>query len=175
MNSEIKIIYKLPIERWKEFKNLRIEAIENDQIAFSTGTDDALMQSEDDWKKTLEENLIGTSITIFAECDNRLVGMARIYMYKMVRYKHNASLQALYVSPEYRNRGIGKLLIESRMSILSQMSEIINVICEVFSSQPVSIELHKKLGFVEFAHLKDFVYYNGVYYDSYQFLKRIRK
>jgi ribosomal protein S18 acetylase RimI-like enzyme len=171
---EIKIIEKLPVERWEEFKNLRIEAHKTDPNSFSGGLEETMNQSEQDYRSKLERNLKGESIWVFADYGGKLVGVGYAHIYTNPRFRHNASLQALFVSPEYRKKGVGEMLINKRLEILSRNPEIINVICEVYGTQVASVELHKKLGFEISGLIKDFVCIDGQYFDLFQFLKRIK-
>ncbi len=172
MESEIKIITDLAVERWEEFKNLRVEAQTNDPNAFSSEIVETLKQSESDWRAKLEGK--SGNKWVFAECNGKLIGMGFINFYQKLRFKHNVSLQGLYVTPEYRGKGIGEMLITARIEIISQNPGIKNILCDTYGTQVASIELHKKLGFEIAGCVKDFVVVDGKYYDLFQFVKRIR-
>ncbi len=170
---EVKYIEKLPVERWEEFKNLRIENYKNDPNAFSGNLKDIVDQDESEWKKKLENNINEECIWIFAEHDNKLIGAGYVYFYKDSRFKHNSSLQGLYVSPHYRNKGIGESLITRRIELISKNTHIKNIICEIYGTQIASIELHKKMGFEISGLIKDFVLIEDKYFDLLQFCKKI--
>lgn len=173
-NMDIKIIEKLPVERWQEYKDLRTRALTGDPLAFSTEFFEVENEPDDYWQKRLEKNLNGESIIIFAEIDGKLVGTGSVYLFTKERFKHNADLQALYVDPAYRGKGIGQMLIEKRIEMVTKIPEIKNILCEIYSTQQASIEVHKKLGFEITGVIKDFVLIDGKYYDDIQMVKRIR-
>jgi len=170
---EIRYIHDLPLDRWEEFRDLRLEALRADPLAFSSGSD-LLEYSEKDWKDRLQKALDGNSILVFAESDGKLVGMGSVYLYEIDRYKHNASLQGLFVSVSYRGKGIGVGLINERIKLILPDSRIIQVMCEIFSSQVASLELHKKLGFEVTGKMSDFVKDGDNFYDSVFLQKQIR-
>ncbi len=174
MTSKITYVHNLPVARWEEFKNLKIEAITREPNAFTHELSEAIAQPDSDWQGQLEKALIGEKILVFAEEDGKLIGLGGVYLYKKEKFKHNASLDSLYVSPKYRERGIGRALVEKRIELISQRSEILQVITEIFSSQVASIELHKKLGFETVGVLKNFAYFDGGYFDSIHMMKKIR-
>ncbi|MEQ1500507.1 MAG: GNAT family N-acetyltransferase, partial [Parcubacteria group bacterium] len=165
MQSEIKIIDKLPVERWEEYKNLKIESIKDSPIAFSHELEEAINENDDYWK-----NGIGDSpIKFFAEDNGRLIGLVggRVYSKKM--FSHNAFIETLYVNSEYRGRGIGKLLEENIINKFKENPKVRNILCEVASTQEPSVALQKKLGFEISGIIKDFGYYDGKYIDNIQF------
>lgn len=163
-----KFIYttKLSVDRWKEYKKLKIEAISNEKTAFSFEINDLLLIQDEDWKKDLENSIKGINILMFVQDGDILVGMGQIVDYKGDMYKHNVSLGMLYVTPSYRGLGIGTELIKRRIEIIEKRGEIKNILCEIFSSQKVSIEIHKKLGFEVLGKMKDYVCLGSEYYDS---------
>lgn len=171
---EINYIEKLPIERWEEFKNLKIEAIKSDPSAFSHILSDAENATEDDWKKPLEKVLNNDGIMAFAECEGKLIGMGSTHLFSKERFKHNASLESLYISSEYRRKGIAEEIEKRQINLISQRPEIKLIFGEIFSSQQASLALHKKLGFEVVGTIKDFMFWEGKYYDSYFIQKRIR-
>lgn len=170
---EIKYINDLSPDRWEDFKNIRIEAFQTDPLAFSDG-DELFDYSEKDWRDRLQKALDGKSVLVFAEIDGKLVGIGLVYLFGVERYQHNGSLQGLFVSKEHRGKGIGARIINKRIEILLDRPEITQVICEIFSSQVASLELHKKLEFEETGKVKDFVKHEGNFYDSVFLQKNIR-
>jgi len=170
--KELTYIENLSIERWKEYKDLKIEAIKNEPAAFSHELQDALNMTEEEWKSPLI-NKDGNGILVFAESEGKLIGMAGGRFFSKEKFKHNASLENLYVSPEYRGKGVGKELVELRMRIIKERPSVKNVICEVFTSQQASLELHKKLGFEVGGVIKDFLFIDGKYFDSVLLEKKI--
>lgn len=170
------IIYieNLPVERWEEYKNLKIEAITNDPSAFTHILSDAFSSPDSDWKAPLEKLSNGEGIMVFAEYEGKLIGMGSTHLYTKERFKHNAYLESLYVSAEYRGKGIAKEIVRRQLNLISKRPEIALVFCEIFSSQIASLELHKKLGFEVVGTIKDFMKHEGKYYDSIFVQKRIR-
>jgi L-amino acid N-acyltransferase YncA len=173
MEQEIKIIADLPVDRWQELKELRIEAVKSDSVAFSTELDEALAKPDSDWKETLEGSLNGDQFVVFAELNGKLVGMIRAYLYKKERFKHNASLQAFYVSTDVRGTGIGAKLMDKAIELIKSKGYIKYIITEVFSSQIASIKVHEKLGFEIVGRYKNFVKIDDEYFDSVYFQKQV--
>ncbi len=172
MTQEVKIIDKLPVERWEEYKNLRIEALKTDPNAFWGDLESTLKEEDSEWKITLEKNLKGDEIIVFAEFDNKLIGMGSVYLYERENCKHNATLKSLFVSPEHRGKKIGEMLVKRRIDLILKKPHIKNIFCEIFEFNTASIELHNKLGFENVGAVKDFILVDGKYFDSLTFQKR---
>ncbi len=174
MGEEIKIIKNLPLERWEEFKNLKIEAIKDSPSAFSHELSEAESQPDESWRSVLNKNIERKSIVIFLESEEKLIGLIGGRVYSKEMFKHNASIDTLYINKKYRGRGLAELLEKTIIEMISQNPQVINIICEVSSSQVASLALQKKLGFQVSGVLKDFGYFEGKYLDSVHFIKRIK-
>lgn len=71
-------------------------------------------------------------------------------------YQYTAE-HSVYVHPAYRNRGIGKLLIE-KLIYHAKQNNIHCMIAGIDAENRVSIELHKKLGFEQVGLIKESAY-----------------
>ncbi len=174
MESDIIYIDNLPIERWEEFKNLRLESLTNDPEAFSETLEQFGAKSEETWRAMLERKSKEDRDYVFAEHNGKLIGMGSIYHYPKENVAHNAWFDSLYVSPEYRKKGVGIQLVLKRLDLLSKYPNIIQAICEIYSSQKASLEMHKKLDFDLVGTMKDFICLRGEYFDKVTFQKRVK-
>lgn len=174
MKPEVKIIDKLPVERWEEVRALRIKALKSDPQAFSSDISKVLEQKDEEWQEMLKKNINGGDMTIFAEIEGKLVGMGRVIFYSKDRFKHNVELQALFVDPEFRGYGIGELLLTKRIELVSEIDNIKNILCTIYGSQTASIELHKKYGFEIVGKTVDFVNLNEKYFDMLHLQKILK-
>jgi phosphinothricin acetyltransferase len=173
-NTEINYIDNLPAECWEEFKNLKIEAVTQESSAFSQSLSDVIGCPDSDWIAMLEKNLKKEAVMVFAEYEGKLVGMGSTRLFTKERFKHNASLESLYVTPTYRRKGIAEEIEKNQIDLISKMPGIEVIFGEIFSSQKASLELHKKLGFEVVGVIKDFMKLEGVYYDSVFIQKKIK-
>jgi L-amino acid N-acyltransferase YncA len=173
-NTEITYIDKLPVERWEEFKNLKIEGLTTDPSAFTQTLSDVKNSPDTDWKMPLGKALKGENAIIFAEYKGKLIGIGGVHLFSREKVKHNASLESLYVSPEYRRKGIAKEIVKRELEFLAKSPEIKMAFAEIFSSQTASLVLHKELGFEVVGTIKDFMQWEGKYYDSVFVQKKIR-
>lgn len=170
-----KVIENLSVERWEEYKNIKISSVENEELAFSESLEKLKSKSDEDWKKELEDLDKDKGVLIFIEDENNtLIGFAGAHVHSNPRLAHNAFLSNLYVYPEYRGKGFGTQLINQRIRVLKdKYPEVSNLHCEIVTTQTSSIEIHKKLGFTVTGEIKNLFKINGEFYSEYWLQKTI--
>ena len=159
--SNHRIIKNLPVERWAEYKKIRLMSLKDDPDAFS-----ATYKEESDWSDQKWEDNLATKDLFFIEHESEIVGMSSVHFYTKPRFNHNAYMQALYVNKNYRGRGFATLLIQEVIDDIKKNSNVKNIISEIFESQESSILLHKKVGFKEVGRIEAFVNNKGIYSDN---------
>jgi L-amino acid N-acyltransferase YncA len=164
--KEYKILRNLESNRWQEYRDLKLESLIKEPLAFLPGLEVYQSWTDERWKKDLEKKQTPPYKLVFAEVAERIIGMAEMYYYSDTSLEHNVFLMSLYVQNTWRGKGIGHELIEERIKIAEENPKIKNVLCEIFSSQVASIELHKKMGFEAVGSVKNFVFKDGQYYDK---------
>ena len=97
---------------WQDIKSLRLKALRDSPHAFTETLSEATEMSDHMWKKRIQQNSEGqTSYGALASDHDIPVGMA-----VGLRDQTNspkAQLAAMWVSPDYRGKGIANLLVES--------------------------------------------------------------
>ena len=101
------VIITLPPERWREAKELRLEALLDTPTAFASSFEDELAFTDAVWiarqKSAYERD---GNLTFFAEVDGALVGMAGAGWSAKAKLRHVAEVYGVYVSPEMRGCGL---------------------------------------------------------------------
>ncbi len=95
--------------------------------------------------KTLEHD---RETMLVAEIDDKVVGWIVFQSQERKRMHHTGSF-AVMLKKDFRNKGIGKLLIHELLSWAEGHPIIEKVTLGTFSTNTRAIELYKKLGFVE--------------------------
>jgi phosphinothricin acetyltransferase len=88
-------------------------------------------------------------------------------------YDHTAEI-SIYISPEYRGKGLGRLLLAEAMELTKKLS-IKNIVCFIFSHNTASIKLFKSFGFEEWGKLPDVAEMDGKEYSLSIIGKRVNK
>jgi ribosomal protein S18 acetylase RimI-like enzyme len=133
-------VKRLPEDRWKEFRDLRFEALTRDPLAFGSSYEEDRALSEEEWKRRIKA-------TLFAVSNDDPVGMVGYVFENKVKANHVANIFGVYVKRDYRGQGIGKKLIESALSTIEQNKKIIKIKLTVNPEQRTAMHLYEKYGF----------------------------
>lgn len=152
-------INKLPPNKCKDYKALRLEALKRDPTAFGSSYEEERKLSEADWKKR-------TKNALFALSNNKPVGMIVYVFSNKIKTKHIANIFGVYTQEKYRNQGIGKKLIESALLEIRRNRSIMKIDLTVNPKQKSAVKLYKKYGFKVVGVLKKDLFVNGQFYDE---------
>lgn len=156
----MKIISNTPLEEWEKYKYLRIEALKNVPQAFLDDIDEAEKTPKEDWQKKMGN-------MYFAEVDGKWVGMVGAYQEEKTKVRHILNIVSVYVSPEYRGQGIGKVLLQYVIEQAKKNPEIKKLSLGVVTTQEPAQAMYKSLGFIVGGHLKYAVKVGEEYFDEY--------
>lgn len=141
-------IVKLPIEKWSEYRDLRLRALQEDPEAFSSAYANELQHPEEFWKTRLANAERGQqSWLLFARQDNRLVGM--IGAFTEEDSTETATIVSVFVPREERGKGISARLMEEMLRVLSAVPHLKKARLDVNVSQLAAIGLYRRFGFRE--------------------------
>ncbi|MDE2637092.1 MAG: GNAT family protein [Chloroflexota bacterium] len=159
-------IITLPPARWREAKQLRLQALLAEPAAFASSYEDELAFADEVWigrsKSAYERD---GNMTFFAEADGELVGMAGAHWSAKAKLRHVAEVYGVYVSPDQRGNGVAPRLMRRLLAELRSMGQIEKVSLMVNTEARAAIRLYEKLGFeiVGTAYREEKV--GGRYYD----------
>jgi ribosomal protein S18 acetylase RimI-like enzyme len=139
-------IVRLPIEKWSEYRELRLRALQEDPEAFSSSYADSLEQPEQFWKTRLADAEPGErSWLLFARQDNKLVGMIGAFIEG--DSMETATVVSVYVPREERGNGISRRLMEEMLRVLSDVPTLKKARLDVNVSQLAAIRVYSRFGF----------------------------
>ena len=158
INSSI-LIGALPESRWEECRDLRLEGLREEPLAFGSSYEEEQLLTEKDWRERIHN-------AIFALDDNIVVGMVVIMDHTHTKSKHVANIFGVYVRASHRGKGVGYQLIEQAIKKLKESGHIRKISLTVNTVQNSAVALYKKFGFEEAGILKKELFYEGKYYDE---------
>lgn len=159
-------IKRLLSSRWKECRDIRLDALMKNPIAFGSSFEEENKLSQTEWKKR-------TKNALFAFLNNKVVGIVILVFLKQQKLKHIANIAGVYVKKEYRSQGIGKKLIEEALDEIKRNKQIIKINLNVNPDQKAAVNLYKKLGFKPIGVLKKDLFVKGKFYDELMMEKHI--
>jgi ribosomal protein S18 acetylase RimI-like enzyme len=133
-------INKLDEIRWRDFRDLRLDALISDPIAFGSSYEEEAIMTEDEWKRRIKN-------VLFAMINDKLVGMIVFIFNNKIKTKHVANLYGVYVKKEYRRQGIGMNLLESALKVIELNGNISKIRLSVNPEQRAAVKLYEKYGF----------------------------
>ena len=152
-------IKKLSADRWKDYRDLRLEALKSDPIAFGKSYEEEITLSKKEWEKRIKNAL-------FALLNDKPIGMIVYIIDNQQKTKHVANIFGTYVKKEYRGQDIGKKLIESAILLIKKNKNVIKIKIAVNPEQKAALKLYKKYGFKPIGLLKKELCINGKFYDE---------
>lgn len=164
-------IIELPVTRWREARALRLHALQTDPSAFSSSYEYELAFSDEVWIARLTSAYARDgNLTLFAELDGELVGMAGASWSTKAKLRHVAEVYGVYVAPEMRGEGIAARLMRRLLDELRSLGQIEKVSLTANAESRAAIRLYERLGFKHVGkerrkHPLDGQYYNLVYLE----------
>ncbi|MBN1331886.1 GNAT family N-acetyltransferase [Candidatus Dojkabacteria bacterium] len=167
----IKIV-TLTISDWQAYRDLRLQALKESPLAFTTTLHEALKNVADDWKGYLKSQ---NSITLFAKKGQSLVGMGAAIFNEKERTSHIAEIVGFYVLKEHRGKGIGGKLFQNILRNIEDLENIIKIKLGVAETQKAALGLYKKFGFKIIGTQEKELVLDGKYYDVILMEKMLNK
>jgi predicted GNAT family acetyltransferase len=129
---------------WQRYRALRLEALQTEPRAFLTTYVSARRRPPETWQERLAEAQAGQSSWLFfAQAGDRLVGLAGAFA---VEELDSAEIVQVYVSPDWRKKGVAAALIEATLAALAGKG-ILRALLTVNVEQRAAVALYQKLGF----------------------------
>ena len=98
---------------------------------------------------------------LVSEYQNKPCGFANLYLQHFEKFKHTC-LFVIVIEKEYRNKGIGTVLLEELIKLAKEVHNIEILHLEVYDGNP-AIHLYEKAGFKKYGYQKKFIKENSSY------------
>ena len=116
-----------------------------------------------------ENRLGGPARTLGAESARELVGIATVHANSRVKLAHVAEVTGFYVRPEFHRRGVGRLLMQSVMELLSSgefPTPVKIATLTVVENNEAARRLYESFGFTVCGKLEQQLCVDSAYYDE---------
>ncbi len=146
MESSITIV-SLPLSRWEEYKNIRLEALKHEAHAFGARYSEAKTKPDEEWiQRVTAAEKEDKDIMLFAQDKGKLVGMIGAYFNKSEENLGIGYIWGVYVNKQYRKKGIGKRLMEEIIERLKKMPTVKRIKLMVNQQQKSAVRLYQTFG-----------------------------
>jgi RimJ/RimL family protein N-acetyltransferase len=146
------------------YRRLSLESIVQSPTSFFPSHQQASEASLEEMRARIEP----TSLQMFfgAFDADKLVGMVGMLREPHAKTRHAANIISVYVTPEYRARGIAKSLVETVISQAKSNPEIVQLTICVNTANIIARSLYAKLGFFATGIDKRRLYVDGQFHDE---------
>jgi ribosomal protein S18 acetylase RimI-like enzyme len=134
-------IGKLPADRWREYRDLRLEALRREPTAYGSSTEETNRLTEKEWRRRIKS-------VLFALSDDKPVGMIVYVFNQRLKSRHIAEIYGFCLNADYRGEGLGTRLLERALSLIQKNKRIVKVQLAVNPEQRYAVEIYRKAGFV---------------------------
>ena len=152
-------IEKLGADRWQDYRDLRLEALQSEPLAYASSYEEEKSYPEAVWRDRINNAL-------FAIENDKPVGMAVVFRNTLTKTNHVCEIYAVYVRREYRGQGIGKKMIEAALAEIQNLKGVTKVKIGVNPAQKAAGHIYRKYGFKAVGQLKKEMHIDGKFYDE---------
>jgi RimJ/RimL family protein N-acetyltransferase len=102
-----------------------------------------------------------------------LVGLVALGRDDMKKLSHKALVWGMYVSPEFRGKGVGRALLLKALSLARSVPQVIQVNLCVNANNASAIRLYESVGFKAFGREPGAMLFNGELHDEIHMYLRL--
>lgn len=151
-------VQRLPARRWREYRALRLEALKAVPAAFGSSYLEEVRYPRERWVERVSSALCAVSSGV-------PVGMISYVVSERTKSRHVANIYSVYVAPEHRGRGVGKLLLESAISAIRKHGGVLKVKLDVNPEMRAAVALYEGAGFMVVGRARKELKVGGRYHD----------
>jgi ribosomal protein S18 acetylase RimI-like enzyme len=156
---------------WRDLRAIRLEALRSEPAAYSSSYEETLEWSDEDWRRRLTND---HRLHLLARVQNRPIGIVGGYLGSDEGDDSVAEVFGMYVTSEYRGRGVGRLLLTALIDHLSALPQISAIRLGVTETQDPARGLYKSVGFRVVGKADEGIVVNGRKYDELIMELRVR-
>lgn len=145
------------------YRELRLRALREHPEAFATSHAEALERSVADTAGRLSPG--PEHVTLGAFDEDRLVGMATLRRPAGASVRHRATVTAMYVAPQARERGLGRALLERILEVAREWG-VSDVALAVTVGNHPARSLYASAGFASYGIEPRSLCVDGRFYDT---------
>ena len=155
------------------FSRLRLAALRECPTAFSSSYEE---ECDIPLAQRAERMAADRDHAIFGAFDGeRLVGTVGLHRESHRKLAHKAVIWGVYVAPSFRQRGVGRLLLERALDHAATMPGLLQVTLGVNTENTAAIALYESLGFETFGVERGFMLVDGVLHDELHMVRTVAR
>ena len=121
--------------------------IYNYEVVNGVATLDLCEKTLSEWQQWYAEHNVDNHPLLVAEENGRCAGYATLSEYRSKEAYSSTVELSIYVSPDFRRRGVATALMEAILRLAREDKRTHNVVSVITSGNEASIRLHERFGF----------------------------
>jgi ribosomal protein S18 acetylase RimI-like enzyme len=146
------------------YRQIRLEALSNNPDSFGTMHNEEVIKTTDNFKEKIPPVENNSLILGCYEAED-LIAIVAFHQELRIKLRHKAYIRSMYVQPEYRNQGIGKLLLNDLIARAKAIKEIEILLLDVVTNNLPAKQLYLSFGFQIYGIEKMAYKLNQQYFD----------
>lgn len=147
-----------------DYTAIRLEALQRAPDAFASDYDDEAAAGD-----AFHALRLNSGAVYGAYHDGRIAGMIGVICFPERKIRHRAAIWGVYVSPDCRRKGAGRLLMEAALN--GMPAHIKRVTLGVATHNEAAMSLYRSMGFEQYGVEKMALIDRGQSYDEYLMVK----
>ncbi len=154
------MIKKLGKNNWRQWKEIRLEALKKSPDSFLSSFEEEDKTPDDMWAKQLENSLkFGYFI------NDEIVGCCGLLIEKAAKISHTATLSSMYVKDDFRGSSVGLALVNF-VKDYAKENHIKHLYLGCNAQNLGAVKLYKKCGFKVYGTRPDYTKIGSKFYDD---------
>ncbi len=155
-------IRQLSEKDWRILSQVRLKALKTDPKVFGSNYAKESKMTEADWRGWLQREDAAVFMLFAGE---KPIGMTSVSVWREDETNQTAILTASWLEPEFRGKGLSKLIYEARIDWAKARPTVKRIIVSHRASNVASKYANQKHGFV-FTHTNEKVWVDGITEDE---------
>jgi ribosomal protein S18 acetylase RimI-like enzyme len=144
------------------YKEIRLELLDQHPTNFGSSKEDESQFEDDFWKTRLRKPTVDT----YGLFDgNHLIGLSVVVYSPRTKMKHSATLNSVYIKPEYRKQGLASMLLDRIIKDVTDKG-LHRLRLSVVTTNKDAITLYESRGFESSGIELEGIFYDGQYYNQ---------
>jgi ribosomal protein S18 acetylase RimI-like enzyme len=142
---------------------LRLRALRDEPLAFGSSYEDSKDRPLEEVAKRLTAE--GDDFTLGAFAGESLVGIVTFHRQTGAKERHTANVFGMYVAPEARGQGTGRVLLDALLARARTLSGLEQIYLGVATTQAIARRLYLAVGFEPYALVRRELKVGDTYVD----------